>query len=188
MAALVEGQSNTTRAMLAKELLDVEEGVQRAANLVVLGGVVVDEVAGESFTLAPLSIDTEEGKLFLDDGCRWIPEGTEKHDECLTVDGGIMTNGIFRVVQTILRDGRAIRSELPVPDLVPGYNANFSRNTEVRHAVEEAQQVAVPWVRDAITHVATTLDVSAQRRITSRLAMHEATIGTFLAVVAVIVL
>lgn len=98
MSALVEGQSNTTRAQLARELLEVEEGVQYAVNLVVLGGYVVDDVAGESFTLGPLSFETEEGKLFLDDGCRWIEEGTPMHDECRTIDGGALNNGIYRVV------------------------------------------------------------------------------------------
>lgn len=99
-----------------------------------------------------------------------------------------MTNGVFRVIQTLIRDGRAIRSRLPVPDLVPGYNANFSRDPHVRRAVVEAQQLAVPWVRDAISHVAAALDVSSQKMITTRLDVHDAAIGTFLAVVVVVVL
>jgi predicted butyrate kinase (DUF1464 family) len=187
-AALVEAQSNTSRATLAQELLHVEEGAQYAASLVVLGGDVVDEVAGESFTLGPLSIESREGKLFLDDGCIWLAEGTDRHAECQVVDGGAMTNGVYRAVQTIIRDGRAIRSAMPVPDLEAGYNANFSRNPQVRRAVEEAQSLAVPWVRDAISSVAFTLDVESQRRIESRLQTHDAAIGTFLAVVAALVL
>lgn len=82
MAALVEAQSNTSRLALSHELAEVEASVQRVANLAVLGGKVVDEVAGESFVLSPLSIDTEVGQLFLDDGCGWIEEDSDKRTKC----------------------------------------------------------------------------------------------------------